>query len=300
MKRKFLIGLFVFCLGILQAPAQTKFLTYKVNGKASYVLKNRQYALKAGKALPESATVMVPEGSSVLMICEQASKPLTLSKGSHRLANYRNSCDASDQSITANYLKYVWWQMTNPNSSTSDEKARNKSTSGAVSRGCPGLEFFVADTVNFFRENFILTWQVFAPDSRADFMLYEDAGSPIPLLSLPMKQGYLFLDSIKKWLQPGNRYYWTINLDGNQVCDRKLIQVWESENFEETLAEYQKALLPEMDEAERDYQMGFMLEQNGFTGEAYSYYKKAYEAKTGEERYKRTIKRFREDFLEED
>ncbi len=300
MKKPFFIVILLLYLGALSTRAQTKFLAYKVNGKATYALKNRQYALKAGKTLPESATVIVPEGASVLMICEQASKPLTLSKGSHRLVNYRNGCDANDQSITANYLKYVWWQMTNPNSTTKDEKARNKSTSGAVSRGCPGVDFFVADTVNYYRENFILSWKVYAPGSRADFMLYESAGSPIPLLSLPMKQGYLFLDSIKIWLDPGNGYYWTINLDGHQVCERKLIQVWEAENFEETLAEFQKALITETDEAENNYQMGFILEQNGFMGEAYSYYKKAYEARPDDERFKKTIKRFREDLLEED
>ena len=291
----------LFCLlCALEAPAQTKFLAYKVNGKASYVLKNRPYALKAGKTIPETATVIVPQGSSVLMICEQASKAFTLSKGSHKLLNYRNSCDADDQSITANYLKYVWWQMTHPNSSTGDEKARNKSTSGAVSRGCPGVDFFVADTINYYRENFILSWRVFAPGSRADFMLYESANSPAPLLSLPMKEDHIFLDSIRNWLQPGQRYYWTINLDGNQVCDRKTIQVWETGNFEETLGEYQESLIQDMDEAEKTYQMGFILEQNGFLGEAYVFYKKALELAPGSDRYKRTVKRFRQDFLEED
>jgi hypothetical protein len=296
----------IFCIAILSllgtsgALAQAKFMAYRITGKATYSVQKKHQTLKVGKTIPETATVHVPEGSSVMLICEQASKPVTLSKGDHQLTSYRDHCNATEQSITSNYLKYVWWQMTNPTSSANDEKNRNGSTSGAVSRGCPGVEFLVRDTLNYYKADILLQWEVFSPGSRAEFMLYQDASAPVPLLVLPMKVGFLKLDSLRDYIQPGSPYYWTINLDGNQVCDRMLIQAWDEENFNEMLDSLRTSLIPGVDDAERNYQMGYLLEQAGFTGEAYGHYKAAAKAKPGDDRYKRTVKRFKLLYLEED
>jgi hypothetical protein len=299
MIRFFCVAIF-WLLGASVAGAQAKFMAYRITGKATYSLQKKQHSLKIGKTIPETATIHVPEGSSVMLICEQASKPVTLTRGDHKLISYRDHCNAADESITSNYLKYVWWQMTNPGSSPGDEKNRNGSTSGAVSRGCPGVDFLVPDTLNYYKADIVLQWKVFSPESRAEFVLYEDDNSPVPVLILPMKNEFLHLDSLKKFIKPGTPFYWNINLDGNQVCDRRLVQVWEQDNFSEMTESLRSHLVNGVDEAEQNYQMGFLLEQDGFLGEAYQYYKAAAKMKPGDDRYKRTEKRFKLLFLEED
>jgi hypothetical protein len=291
----------VLLFGGLVSLGQNKFLAYSVTGKVYYSLKGKKKSsLRIGKVIPETALVTVETGAKLVLVCEQASAPVTLSKGEYRLTSFRSSCDPQTQSATSNYLKYVWWQMTNPKGTTEEEKNRSRNSAGAVSRGCPGVEFNVPDTLNYYKEDILLSWKVFAPGSRAEFALYQDGASPIPLLVLSPRNEELHLDSLRNWLEPGHPYYWTILLDGNQVCERKLLQVWEQENFEEHVAELEKQLIVDVSEAERAYQMGFLLEQEGFFGEAYQYYRQAGKAAKDNERYKRTLDRFRKLYREED
>ncbi len=280
--------------------AQNKFMAYQITGKVTYTLQNRQQTLKIGKVIPESATLQVGNNSSVILICEQASAPITFQKGTYKLTSYRNGCDPLSQSVTSNYFKYVWWQMTNPKGSAEDEKRMNMRNAGAVSRGCPGIDFLVPDTLNYYMEDILLRWKVYSPDVNREFVLYQDANSVIPVLVLPVRDNELHLDSLKKWMSPGTPYFWNITLDKNEVCPRKLIQYWDEENFREFMDSTSSQLIPGIEAAEQNYLTGFILEQNEFTGEAYKHYKLARKAKPGEARYKRTVSRFRKLFNEED
>lgn len=280
--------------------AQKKFIAYQVTGKVSYTIKNNKHSLKIGKVIPETATVQVGDNSTVLLICEQASKPITLYAGTYKLSVFNGNCDVADQSVTAKYLEYVWWQMTNPRGSAADEKNKNTRSAGAVSRGCPGIDFLVPDTLNYYKEDILLRWKVYTPGARKEFMLYMDENSLAPLLVLPVKDDELHLDSLKKWITPGVPFYWNISLDGNEVCPRKLVQVWDDENFREFMDSASMKLIPGIQEAEKDYLLGYMLEQDLFTGEAYKFYKKAKKTKPGDDRYQRTVARFKQLYKEEE
>jgi hypothetical protein len=287
----------VFTCFTSMVQAQQNFLVYRVTGSVTYNTPRTQGRLKIGKLIPETATVDVMNESRVMLICEGASSPIILEKGTYRMVTYKSRCTTMDRSITANYLNYVWWQLTNPKSSAEDERKKNMTGPGAVSRGCPGIDFYVPDTINYYQAGLPLRWKVYTP-ARKEFSVYQYADSPVPLYSFTPARDELPLDSLKKIFEPGTAYYWNIRLDGNEICPRKLIQVWDAGDYRELLENTTEKIFEGVDEAEKNYIIGYQMEKNLFPGEAYQYYKKAYELNKKDKRYKRTVVRFRKQFGE--
>lgn len=292
MKKAGLLYVLIWIMGMnLQVTAQGRFLAYRVSGTVTYEQQGKTGSLKIGKVLPASAEVTVGPNSSLVMICEEASKPMSFGPGRYMLGAFSAFCNPDDQSITASYLKYVWWQMTHPSRSQEDERKRNASAAGAVSRGCPGVDFLVGDTLNYYRENLVLRWKVHAPASRSEFALFSDARSPVALAKLKVKGGRIRTDSLENFLQPGVPLYWTVLLDGNEVCERRLVQVWDENNFREWFKTVENSLLPGGGEAEKNYQLGYIMEINHFPGEALRFYREALRREPKEKRYRLTVKR---------
>ena len=285
------ILIFLFISSLISA--QDNFLAYRVTGKVTYLDKGNQVVLKVGKILDNTASVKVGRNASLLLICGNTSVPVQLQEGTHVLGKLASSCHSTQQSLTYNYFNYVWWQLTHPKASVEEERKKNSNWPGAVSRGCQGIEFLVPDTLGFYRENIILKWKINVPFKSLEFVMYEYADSPVPLLKIPITTGYLHLESFKDKLEISTEYFWTLSLDGKENCPRKLLQVWSSGDFTILTDSINTGKHSGLDEAERDYMMGWMYEQNHLVGEASRHYKLAEAAAPGNSRYKKTVKRLR-------
>ena len=281
---------------VCRVVAQEKFLTYKVKGKVSYQDAGKQTTVKIGKVLPATASVKVEKNSSIMIVCENSSVPIVLQEGTHALKKQLTLCKNEAPTITANYLHYVWWQFTNPKSTSEDEHRKNITSPGAVTRGCPGIDFLSPDTLNYYSENLVLRWKVHSSYKKKRLLIYQFEKSAVPLYSIDLKHDYFILEKQNLKLEGSTNYYWTIELDGEEPCERKLIQVWEKKDFDEMLDENRRLGIAGVDQAESDYFLGYVLEQKLFHGEAYHYYKMASSGNPKDKRYKRTLIRFRKYF----
>jgi hypothetical protein len=292
MKSAILLYGLLLCAWFSPVVAQPRFLAYKVNGSVTYTHKGKTQALKIGKIIPASAQVNVGTKSSLVMICEEASKPISFGPGQFVLGGFAGFCNPDDQSITASYLKYVWWQMTHPGRSQEEERKRNASAAGAVSRGCPGVDFLVPDTLNYFQADILLRWKIFASTRHRELALYSGSNTPVPLARIPVTSSFIHMDSLGDYIEPGMPLFWTILLEGNEVCERRLVQVWDSTNYNDWMSGLSASILPGSSEAEINYQKGYMMETNRFPGEAYRFYREALRLAPNEKRYRLTVKRF--------
>jgi hypothetical protein len=215
-----------------------------------------------------------------MLICNTSYTSIVLQEGTHHLDKITASCSKPDNSLTANYLNYVWWQFTHPKASAEEERKQNMTGPGAVSRGCPGISFLTPDTLKFYRENITLRWKVIVPSSRREFVLYSQENSPVAYLKRGVRNHFR-LDSLAGKLETSMQYYWTLHLDGNETCPRQLIQVWGKEDFESLSDSLRKNIPPGLSMAEENYMMGFYMERSLFYGEAYRFYQLAAAAEPG-------------------
>ncbi len=118
-KLHFLIALSLFS-GVVAAQ-ENSFLLYSFKGNVSVVENKVESKAKVGKPLASSATVKVPAGSMVTLICNEAAM-FTLNKpGTYSLKMFGDSCKVSSNSVSANYVKYVWAQMTKSSGSAGQQ-----------------------------------------------------------------------------------------------------------------------------------------------------------------------------------
>ena len=86
-------------------------LVYAVKGEVTAIFKQQETRVKIGKVLKQGTTLKTGKDASLTMICTKG-KAISLQKeGSFPLSRWRDSCAVTDESITANYFKYIWQQI---------------------------------------------------------------------------------------------------------------------------------------------------------------------------------------------
>src|SRR5438876_8551338 len=282
----------LFISGLLQA--QKTFLTYAVSGSVAYMENSKYYPLKIGKLLTVPKTIAVDKNSKVFLVCDNTSGTIILKHGTYDLKNFSDSCTVTNHSLTAEYLKYVWWQLTHPHLSPEEEYKKIGGTGGSVSRGCAGVQsdvFF--DTICYYKENITLSWRLTGSFKKKEFVIYEYENSSSPMITIPLHEDYFRLNRLKGNLETSREYFWNIKTDDKDICPRKLIRIWNKNDFNQFSDSIKKNSDIDVDKAEEKYLMGYFFEINNSYGEAYRFYKSAFAAKPGNERYKNTVTRFR-------
>lgn len=285
-----------FLLALSTAGAQT-FLTYSIKGNVTAVENNKTIPVKIGMMFNEVSQVVVPAGGAVTFICNEINL-VTLSKaGKYNLSLFKDSCKVNSSSMTLNYLKYVWNQLTTKPGTPEKNRKYFMSNIGAASRSINNIWIDPRlDTINYYSGSFPLSWKSYAEAEEFEFQLFDKNAEVPPVFSVFTKSKYYPASEINKVLKPGNTYYWTASVKGEQNNERKVLRVVTKDEFDSFLNKLGQADPAFESEAEKAFRTAFLLEQGHYLAEAYTYYLKAASLQPDAGIYKNTLEAFMKDY----
>jgi len=296
MKKLNLLILFGILTTIVTAQGPN-FLLYSFKGNVSVIENKVESKAKVGRLLNSTATIKVPTGSAITLICNEAAMFTIMKGGTYPLSNFSDSCTLSSSSVSANYVKYVWAQMTKSSGSPGSNRKAYMNTVGAVSRSINNVWIDPRlDTVNYFNGDFPLSWKSYAEAKEFDFFLYSGDDISEPIFRTTVSKSKIPITDFVKMIKPGNTYYWTAAVKGEENDDLKVFNYVTKETCQEVCKSIKAQGAPFEGEAEQAYRMAFMLEDAHYLAEANQYYHKATLKDTANVLYRSTLMSFRKDY----
>jgi len=296
MKKIILIPALLFTLASV-AQNNNMFVVYSVKGTVTIVENKTETKAKIGTILDGDETIKVGTGSFATLICNET-KAFSLSKaGSYNTATLKDSCKISSGSVSSNYMKYVWSEMTKSKGTPEKNRKYFMSNVGAVSRGDinnvwvdPRL-----DSVNYVSGTIPLSWKSYTDAEDFEFRLYDDSKTNV-LLTKPVKKKHVDISELLKLIQPGKVYYWSATVKGEpENTDRKYFHFVTKDEFNSFYNLIKQPDAAESD-AEKNFRLGFVLEENHYIAEAYNHYLKATQLDPTNSLYRFTFMSFKKDF----
>ncbi len=295
-KLQFLI---LFCSLTVIASAQNEYLLYSFKGNVSVVENKTENKAKVGKVLNEAASIKVAAGGTVTLICNEVAMFSIKKPGTYNLAQFKDSCRVSNSSVSANYVKYVWNQMTSSGGSAGTNRKLYMNTVGAVSRSINNVWIDPRlDTVNYsgVPGDFPLSWKSYTDAEDFEFSLFENAAAETALYKNTVDKKKIVITKFSDKLSAGKSYYWTAAIKGEENEERKVLNFVTKEAFEKKLNELKAASGAFENEAEQCFRLGFMLEDAHYLAEAHEFYSKAATLAPDVPLYRNTLMSFRKDF----
>lgn len=284
---------------VLGAKAQNQFLLYSFKGNVSVVENNVEAKAKVGKPLTASSIVKVAAGGAATLICNEAAMFTLTKAGSYALNKFGDSCRISSNSVTANYVKYVWASMTKSTGSAGSNRKAYMNTVGAVSRGMyPVWIDPILDTVIYTGSGDLpLSWKVYGDVKEFEFSLFTTDNLSTPIYRNETSKKNVQITDFASKLKPGTSYVWTSSVkaeDENE--DMKVLIYVSKENFNAILETIKKQSAGFEAPAEQAYRIGFMLEDAKYLVDAYTYYSKAATLDPNNALYRATLMSFKKDY----
>jgi len=295
MKKYLFLLLLILPAGFVSA--QNNFLLYSFKGNVNVVENATESKAKVGKPLAATATLKVGPSSAVTLICNEAAM-FTISKpGTYKLSAFGDSCKVNSSSLTSNYIKYVWAQMTKSGGSSGSNRKAYMNTVGAVSRGVNNIWVDPRlDTVNYAMGDIPLSWKSYSDAKEFDFMLFNSSNIVEPFYTTSVNKLKVQVSAIASRLKPGESYYWTAAVKGEENEERKVLNVVPKETFNAMVEAFRKQGSAFEAPAEQAYRIAFMLEDAHYLAEAYDYYTKATTYDPGNALYRNTLMSFKKDY----
>jgi hypothetical protein len=291
--------LILFSVMSLLASAQNQFLLYSFKGNVTVVENKVESKAKAGKPLDNAATVKIAAGGVATLICNEAAM-FTLSKpGTYALSKFGDSCKVSSNSVTANYVKYVWASMTKTSGSAGSNRKAYMNTVGAVSRSINNVWIDPKlDTVNFtgVSNEFPLSWKSYADAKEFEFVLYSSDNISTPLHRTTVDKLKIPIKDFASKIKPGSTYFWTAAIKGEENDELKVLIYVSKDAFASVLETIKKQGAAFEAPAEEAYRLAFMLEDAHYLAEAYQYYTKAATLDPANALYRSTLMSFKKDY----
>lgn len=293
------IFLILFVATATAVSAQNQFLLYSFKGNVSVVENNVESKAKVGKPLAANATVKVAAGGTATLICNEAAM-FTLSKpGTYALSKFGDSCKVSNNSVTANYVKYIWASMTKNSGAAGSNRKAYMNTVGAVSRSMNNVWIDPKlDTVNFTGNSaeFPLSWKSYAEAKEFEFVLYNSDNLSTPIHSQFVTKLKIPISDFVSKLKPNTTYFWTAAIKGEENDELKILKLVPKETFNALLETIKKQGAAFEAPAEQAYRIAFMLEDARYLPDAYLYYSKAASLDTTNVLYRSTLMSFKKDY----
>ncbi|MEP6699775.1 MAG: hypothetical protein ABJA85_00600 [Bacteroidota bacterium] len=279
------------------ASAQNSFLLYSFKGNVSVVDNKVESKAKVGKSLNNTATLKVANGSAVTLICNEAAMFTLTKPGNYPLSMFGDSCHVSSNSVSANYVKYVWAQMTKSSGSPGSDRKAYMNTVGAVSRSINNIWIDPRlDTLNYSGGDFPLSWKSYADAKDFEFLLYNSSDINQPILKNTITKLKVAVPTILEKLKPGNSYFWTASVKGEENEELKVFNYVSKETFTAVLNKLKSQVSSFEAPAEQAYRIAFMLEDAHYLSEAYQYYTKAASLDAANVLYRSTLMSFKKDY----
>ena len=295
-KFQFLILLSSFTLAV---SAQNNFLLYSFKGNVSVVENNVESKAKVGKPLSAAAIVKINPGGAVTLICNEAAMFTLTKSGTYPLNKFGDSCRVSSNSVSANYVKYVWASMTKTGGSAGSNRKAYMNTVGAVSRGVNNIWIDSRlDTLNYAGSNssFPLSWKCYADAKEFEVSVYSSDNISTPIHSAFVNKLKIPVNDLAGKMKPGSSYFWTAAVKGEENDDLKIIHYVTKETYNAVLETIKKQGATFEAPAEQAYRIAFMLEDAHYLVEATQYYTKAASLDPANALYRSTLMSFKKDY----
>lgn len=294
-KLHFLLLLSLFSGAI--AAQNSSFLLYSFKGNVAVIENKVESKAKVGKNLNSAASLKVAAGSAVTLICNEAAM-FTISKpGTYSLSKFGDSCKVSGNSVSANYVKYVWAQMTKSSGSPGSNRKAYMSTVGAVSRSINNIWVDPRlDTVNYSGGDFPLSWKSYAEAKEFDFMLFKGDNIVEPYYTNSVGKSKIQIPAFASKIKAGETYFWIAAVKGEENEERKVLNYVTKETYAAVLANIKNQTAGFEGPAEQAYRIGFMLEDAHYLSEAYEHYSKAATLDPTNGLYRSTLMSFKKDY----
>ena len=294
-KLRFVIILSLFT-GVVTAQ-ENNFLLYSFKGNVSVVENKIESKAKVGKSLTSAAAIKVPAGSMVTLICNEGAMFSINKSGIFQLNNFGDSCRVSSNSVSANYVKYVWAQMTKSGGSPGSNRKAYMNTVGAVSRSINNIWIDPRlDTINYSAGDFPLSWKSYSEAKDFEFLLYNADNISTPFFSTNISKLKIPIKDIIGKIKPGISYFWTAAVKGEENEEIKVFNYVTKETFNSVLESIKSQGTSFEAPAEQAYRIAFMLEDKHYLSEAYQYYTKAAAADPTNVLYRSTLMSFKKDY----
>lgn len=294
-KLRFVIILSLFT-GVVTAQ-ENNFLLYSFKGNVSVVENKIESKAKVGKSLTSSAAIKVPAGSMVTLICNEGAMFSINKSGIFQLNNFGDSCRVSSNSVSANYVKYVWAQMTKSGGSPGSNRKAYMNTVGAVSRSINNIWIDPRlDTINYSAGDFPLSWKSYSEAKDFEFLLYNADNISTPFFSTNVSKLKIPIKDIIGKIKPGISYFWTAAVKGEENEEIKVFNYVTKETFNSVLESIKSQGTSFEAPAEQAYRIAFMLEDKHYLSEAYQFYTKAAAADPTNVLYRSTLMSFKKDY----
>lgn len=294
-KLRFVIILSLFT-GVVTAQ-ENNFLLYSFKGNVSVIENKIESKAKVGKSLTSSAAIKVPAGSMVTLICNEGAMFSINKSGIFQLNNFGDSCRVSSNSVSANYVKYVWAQMTKSGGSPGSNRKAYMNTVGAVSRSINNIWIDPRlDTINYSGGDFPLSWKSYSEAKDFEFLLYNADNISTPFFSTNVSKLKIPIKDIIGKIKPGISYFWTAAVKGEENEEIKVFNYVTKETFNSVLESIKSQGTSFEAPAEQAYRIAFMLEDKHYLSEAYQYYTKAAAADPTNVLYRSTLMSFKKDY----
>lgn len=294
------INCFIFLSMLaLCATAQDKsFLLYSFKGNVSVIENKTETKAKVGKLLNNATVLKIADGAVATLICNEAVMFTIKKAGSYSLDQFKDSCTVNTSSISANYVKYVWNQMTSHGEgSPGSNRKLFMNTVGAVSRSVNNIWIDPRlDTVNYFSGDFPLSWKSYADAKEFEFSVYSNANTSEPAYKMVTGKMKISIPSFLDKIKPGNTYFWTSAVKGEENDELKVLNYVTKETYDDLVTNFKTQGTPSEAPAEQFFRIGFMLEDAHFMAAAYQYYQKAATSDPTNGLYRSTLMSFKKDY----
>lgn len=279
--------------------AQSNFLLYSFKGNVSVVEKNVEAKAKVGKQMDGTATLKLAAGSAATLICNEAAMFTLTKPGTYALSKFGDSCKVSSNSVSANYVKYVWASMTKPTGSAGSNRKAYMNTVGAVSRSINNIWIDPRlDTLNFpgGTNEFPVSWKSYAEAKEFDFSLFSADNISTPIYTTKLSKLKIEVSDFASKMKPGSSYYWTASVRGEENDELKIINYVSKDTYNKVLESIKAQGAAFEAPAEQAYRIAFMLEDAHYLSEAYTYYTKAATLDPANALYRATLMSFKKDY----
>jgi hypothetical protein len=289
--------LFLLFTAIIAQAQDNSFMLYSFKGNVAVVENKTESKAKIGKMLSGASIIKISSGAAVTLICNEAAMFTIRKPGSYTLGLFGDSCAVSSSSFTANYVKYVWSQMTKSSGSPGSDRKKFMNAVGAVSRSVNNIWIDPRlDTVNYSGGDFPLSWKSYADAREFEFVLYNSEATGSPIYKTTVSKLKILIPSFVSKIKPGNSYSWTAAVKGEQNDEMKILNYVSKETYDALLKELKAAAGTFENTAEEAYRTAFMLEDAHYLAEAYQFYSKAAVLAPDVPLYRSTLMSFKKDY----
>jgi hypothetical protein len=295
--KKLIYFLIVACLPFFINAQENLFVVYSVKGNVSVVDNKVETKAKIGTIVNGNSSIKLGAGSFATLLCNET-RMFSLSKaGTYTTASLKDSCKTNTSSVSSNYMKYVWSELTKSKGSPEKNRKNYMSNVGAVGRGDinnvwvdPRL-----DSINYVSGTIPLSWKAYTEAEEFEFRLYDDSKTKV-LFSKNVKKKHVDISEILKLLQPGKIYYWNATIKGEpENTARQYLRYVPKEEYVSFFNSVKSHDAAESD-AEMNFRLGFVLEENHYLAEAFNHYLKATQLDATNSLYRFTFMSFKKDF----